>query len=61
MNKNFIVAVLLAVLVFVSVVQAFQLNELKGKVSSGTIGKTHRSDKKGNKSARDKKTKCRRV
>lgn len=40
MNRNILMVVLLMVLVIVSAVQAFQLNDLKGKVSSGTIGKT---------------------
>ncbi len=45
MDKNVIIAIVLGVLVLVSVVQAFQLNTLKEKVSEGklTIGKTSSS------------------
>ena len=37
MNKNTIIAIVLGVLILVSVVQAFQLNSLKGKLSTGTV------------------------
>ncbi len=38
MNRNIILIGLLVILVVVSAVQAFQLNELKSKVESGSIG-----------------------
>ncbi len=37
MNKNTIIAIVLGVLVLVSIVQAFQLNGLKTKLSSGAV------------------------
>ena len=45
MDKNIIIAIVLGVLVLVSVVQAFQLNTLKEKVSEGklSIGKASSS------------------
>ncbi len=39
MNKNLLIAAILAILVVISAVQAFQLNDLKQKVESGSIGK----------------------
>ncbi len=38
MNRNIIIVAVLAVLVIISAVQAFQLNDLKEKVSSGKVG-----------------------
>ena len=40
MNKNILIIAVLAILIIISAVQAFQLNDLKEKVSSGSIGKT---------------------
>ncbi len=37
MNKNTIIAIVLGVLVLVSIVQAFQLNGLKAKLSSDQV------------------------
>ena len=40
MNKNMIIVAVLAVLVVISAVQAFQLNDLKQKIAAGTVLKT---------------------
>ena len=37
MNKNMIVAIVLGVLLALSVAQAFQVNEIKEKISSGGV------------------------
>ncbi|MDO8740737.1 MAG: hypothetical protein Q7J54_04180 [Candidatus Woesearchaeota archaeon] len=37
MDKNIIIAIVLGVLLLVSVVQAFELNTIKTKLSSGTV------------------------
>ncbi len=45
MDKNIIIAIVLGILVLVSLVQAFQLNELKTKLAEGslTLGKASTS------------------
>lgn len=37
MNKNIIIAIVLGVLLLLSVVQAFQVNEIKETISSGGV------------------------
>ena len=37
MNKNIVVAVVLGILLAISVVQAFQVNAIKEKISSGDV------------------------
>jgi len=37
MNKNIIIAVVLGILLVLSVVQAFQVNDIKEKIESGNI------------------------
>ncbi len=37
MDKNIIIAIVLGILVLVSIVQAIQLNELKTKLSEGSL------------------------